>query len=637
MNIGGGPVPHQIPVTALGGAQIQNPLIENGEPVLLAEGDTVEAEVTEAKPEGRLSLKMPSGQHFTADLMSDRTLIPGQKVTLSVMEVRSGVPAVEITKQSEGSAETFLKAMKAPVTEQNLALAREALIQQAPFTPRQFAALSKAYAAFEGGQKAPRMPQAPPDMRGGTQRHQPVSEARAGRTPSLSPEQAVFMTRHNIPIDRETVAQYKAITQPQTQLGALLHKLLELLPPDLQAHPRSAETVQETARSPREAVRQDPPRLQQPAHTSAPSQAPPQQIPRQTAPVPLVPHGRQQNELSPQPVQQPPQPQIPQQAQPHQRSQQPPVPQQPQPAESGQENPRQPQAAPDIRGVPLPQRQSAPLLQPPQQAQPQSVPPPPQQPEPIPQQPQPQPQAQPPQPVQPQQPQAQPWQPVLSQQPDNAPQAPPDVRAGTPPIRDIIETLFTKIMPERARELPSEMDIPKQAREIGRLLSAIMERSGSLPEQIRSDVMNTAREIVHTLKFAEQIGHCASFAQLPVTINGERTTAQLYVFNDSAEKKRIDPQNATLFVSLATANLDTVEGFVKMIGTGVEADFTLRSEEAADLFRAGLPELSELLEARGYRLERVNASVIKDEPKPPAAVEKGRAEMAGRYKFNRTV
>jgi hypothetical protein len=185
--------------------------------------------------------------------------------------------------------------------------------------------------------------------------------------------------------------------------------------------------------------------------------------------------------------------------------------------------------------------------------------------------------------------------------------------------------------------MPVEMDIPKQTREIGRLITSILEQAGNMPEQTRAEALSTAREIVQTLRFSEQISHCAAFAQLPVAINGERTTAQLYVFNDSTEKKRIDPQNATLFVSLTTANLGTVEGFVKIIGTGAEADFALQTEEAAGLFRAGLPELRELLEARGYRLERVNATVARAEPRAPAAVEKGRLEMAGRYKFNRTV
>lgn len=206
------------------------------------------------------------------------------------------------------------------------------------------------------------------------------------------------------------------------------------------------------------------------------------------------------------------------------------------------------------------------------------------------------------------------------------------------PIREVLVELFAKVEPSRNRELPRELDAPKITREIGRVLARALETVRDLPEQTRAEVLRVTRDIVQTLRFSEQLGNCATYAQLPLSVNGERTTAQLYVFNDSGKTKKIDPQNATVFLSLSTANIGMVEGFIKVIGLGVEADFSLQSEESARLFRSGLTELSELLEAQGYRLERLSAAVAQnEEPTMPAAVEKGHFEMAGRYTFNRAV
>ncbi|MCL2003124.1 MAG: flagellar hook-length control protein FliK [Oscillospiraceae bacterium] len=652
-------------VSALFGRQ--TPLVsENGEPIQLAEGDMVEAEVTEAKPDGQLTLKLPNGRHLLADVLADRVFVPGQRVTLAVTEVRGGVPMVEIAGEGQSSAETYLKAMGAPRNEGTMALAREALIQQAPFTPKQFAALAKTVASFEG----------------------------------LEPEQAVFMTRHNIPINRETVARYQAVTQPQAQLGALLQKLSGLLPPNPSprpalagepAVPRPAPPAPQTAQTqlpqqtqqpqqqqPQQIQQQQTQQIQQPAspvqHTvpaepDAPSLRPP---PSQPAPPTA------QTQL-PQQTQQPQQPQqIQQPAAPvqHTAPAEPDAPTLRPPPPVGDSAPavpvRESAAPPPTPSQPMPQTvqtaQTAQTQQPQptqqiQQPQPASPPvgdnapaapvregaPPPTLSQPVPSQPAPQTAPTAPtvptvpmvQTVQtPQTPQApqtvQTPQTAQMQQPQDVPLRP---EQPAPAIRDILDTLFLKISPGRGRELPRELDIPKQTREIGRILTSVLERAASLPEQTRTELLNTARDIVQTLRFTEQISHCASFAQMPVTVNGERTTAQLYVFNDSTEKKKIDPRNATLFLSLSTAHLGTVEGFVKVIGTGVEADFSLQTEKAAGLFRAGLPDLNELLEARGYRLERVNAAVAREGavPPPPAAVEKGRAARAGRYRFNRTI
>jgi hypothetical protein len=542
-------------------------------PVQFAEGEKVQAEVTEVKPDGKLTFKLSNGQQFLAEVLSDKTLVPGQRVTLTVMEARGGIPAVEIAKvwkedetdaaARSRSAETFLKAMKAPVNEQTLALAREALAQQASFTPKQFAALAKTFTSLV----------ATPLLRS------QLSTVNSPLSTDFTAEQAVFMARHHIPVSRETVAQYRAVTQPQAQLGALLQKLLDILPPERPAAqtpaPQPVQTQQPVPQAPQKAVQTQPIQPQQPMP----------QTPQPQTPTP------------------PPQSSVPQTAQAQQS------PQTPQPAPQAVQVTAQPVPAPiNVVSVPIPAAPvgdvapDVPQTARQQPAQPGGMTPTLQQsvPQPTPQ-------------------------PIQTEQPPQT-------------VRKLLDALFARTAPDRKLALPRELDIPKQTREIGRLLTQLIETSREWPPQQRTELLNTAREIVQILRFAEQINHCTAFAQIPVDINGEKTTAQLYVFNDSNEKKKIDPQNATLFVSLHTMNLGMVEGFLKVIGQGVEADFTLRTEEAAQLFRAGLLGLSDLLEARGYRLERVTAAVAREEePLPPAAVEKGRAVVAGKYTFNRVI
>jgi len=204
-----------------------------------------------------------------------------------------------------------------------------------------------------------------------------------------------------------------------------------------------------------------------------------------------------------------------------------------------------------------------------------------------------------------------------------------------PQLTETLNALFRKVAPDRQRILPRELDAPRLTREIGRLVSDVLETARSLPEVQRSEVVQVARDIVSSLRFAEQLNQCTAFAQLPVQIGKEKTTAQLYVFNDSKNtKKKIDPQNATMFVSLATANLGQVEGFVKVIGKNVEADFSLADEATSRRFRAALPELSGLLEAQGFRLARVGTNVSSGPPSDPAGVERTHVSRMGRYSLD---
>ncbi|MDR1692801.1 MAG: flagellar hook-length control protein FliK [Oscillospiraceae bacterium] len=569
-------------------AQFQTAQIptQEGKPLALSEGDIFTAEVLDVGTDGKVTLRMPDGQRFLAELLTDRPLVPGQRMTLTVSSVRDGIPRVEISGEGTASADTFLKAAHAPKNDLTTALAREILHQRTPFTPKQFEALTRAAAAH----------------------------------PELEPEQAVFMARHRIPITPENIAQYRALSEPQSQLGALLQKLLDLLPDPPQQPTQLQQPAQQTAQPTSEQPIQA---QQQPTAQPAP---PPTDATAQTAPVPQQAQqpGTQQTTVQQQPQQPAAQQPIAQPVPAAQQSVPMPLPQNPAPAAPVYIPPTDAPA----QTTPVPQAQQPST----QQTAVQTQQPAAQQPIPVPQ-PIVQQSASPQQPIAqpvPQQPQ-QPVQQFAAQQP--APQQPAAQQTEIPRLLDAI---FTKVA--RGRALPREMDAPRQTREIGRMLARVVEAAQEMPEGTRSEVMKAARDIVENLRFSDQLNHCAAFAQLPLTLNGERTTAQLYVFNDSKEKKRIDPHNATVFVSLATANLGNVEGFIKVIGTGVDADFALQTEEAARLFRAGLPELNTMLELYGYRLERVNATAERPpDPSTPAKVEKGRAVRAERYRFNRTV
>ncbi len=655
-------------------AQLQaqtTPRDASGEPLMLEEGDTFSAEVLDAKPDGTVSLRMPNGQRFLAELMTERSIVPGQRMTLSVTSVRDGMPMVEIAGEGASSVETFLRAMNAPKNDLTTALAREVLRQHTPFTPKQFTALTRAAAAF----------------------------------PTLEPEQAVFMARYRIPITKENIIQYRALSQPQEQLGALLQKLLDVLPdiPNVgrqetpvvvngRDNPGPTTQPQQTTQTPVGTVAPDRPLTDTPVVVNGRDNPAPTAQPQQTTqpPVGTVAPDRPQTQQPTAQTQQPqpaaPLPNAPDTPaptnHPQQTTQQPiaqpsaaPLPNAPDSpvvvnGRAGTPTPtNQPQSTTQLQQIqqPIAQQPAAPLPNAPDTpvvvngrdnpaptTTPQSTP----QTQPTPQPPvgtvapdrpqtdNPAPQTQQPQPAAPL-PNA-PDTPVVANGRDNPaptqqtqqPSQPPvgtvaPDRPQTADIPRLLDEIFTKV--ERGRALPREMDAPRQTREIGRMLASVIEAARELPEGVRTEVMKAARDIVENLRFSDQLNHCTSFAQLPLMLNGERTTAQLYVFNDSKEKKRIDPHNATVFVSLTTANLGTVEGFVKVIGTGVDADFSLQTEDAARLFRAGLPELGAMLEAQGYRLERVNASAEKPAPSTPAKVEKGRSVRAERYRFNRTV
>ena len=174
-------------------------------------------------------------------------------------------------------------------------------------------------------------------------------------------------------------------------------------------------------------------------------------------------------------------------------------------------------------------------------------------------------------------------------------------------------------------------------RELSELLEAVERRAAELPRAERAEVVKTARQIEQHVKFLEHINNFTSYIQIPLQIGGKRETAELYVFNDAKGRRRIDPANTTLFLSLNTANLGRVESFVKLIGKHAECDFTLADEQTAAQFAGSMGQLAQGLEALGYTLARTSAKTAAAPPRDVLDIDREHTEMLGRYTFNRVI
>lgn len=217
------------------------------------------------------------------------------------------------------------------------------------------------------------------------------------------------------------------------------------------------------------------------------------------------------------------------------------------------------------------------------------------------------------------------------------PEAGPSGHApGADPLRTMLRDLYKKVDAQRGDRLARELEAPALKRELAKFVSEFESRSGRYTEATGRAVRGALRDMEQSLKFMEQVNNFTAYVQIPLHIGGADTTAELYVFNDSREKRKIDPENATLFLSLGTAGIGRVEVFVKVVGNQVECDFGLENRELPAFFSGHMQELSALLEAAGYRLTRA-AAAFAEQPADVIEIAKRRPEVSQRYTLDRSI
>lgn len=111
------------------------------------------------------------------------------------------------------------------------------------------------------------------------------------------------------------------------------------------------------------------------------------------------------------------------------------------------------------------------------------------------------------------------------------------------------------------------------------------------------------------------------YYQLPVNLGGDRGTAELYVMKRKQGRKRIDPNDTTIFLSLDTQNMGRVEALLDVKGNGISIDLRTESQAAADFIRNNITGLYSGISECGYKLVNVNYAIISG-PAVPTEQEK---------------
>lgn len=132
------------------------------------------------------------------------------------------------------------------------------------------------------------------------------------------------------------------------------------------------------------------------------------------------------------------------------------------------------------------------------------------------------------------------------------------------------------------------------------------------------NLSQSLNQLNQNLQFLDQMSHIMPYVQLPLKMNGEAQTGDLYVY---AKKKNLtdDSDNITALLRLDMKYLGFMEVFVKLEGTNnVTTDFCMEREDVIDFMEKNMDQLTDRLSDRGYN---INANVRHKEVKEDVSKE----------------
>ncbi len=129
----------------------------------------------------------------------------------------------------------------------------------------------------------------------------------------------------------------------------------------------------------------------------------------------------------------------------------------------------------------------------------------------------------------------------------------------------------------------------------------------------KNEVLNKIDNIQNNLKFINDLNNHSTYIQIPLNILGEKTTGELYVLMKGSKGKKIDPQNASVLVSLNTPNLGQIDSLINVNKKNISLNIRVEEQSIISFIKGNYIQLYNSLLDKGYKLVDVKYRLIEEE------------------------
>ena len=163
-------------------------------------------------------------------------------------------------------------------------------------------------------------------------------------------------------------------------------------------------------------------------------------------------------------------------------------------------------------------------------------------------------------------------------------------------IKEVIKNIFLN-----PKQLENQEDVKEQMRDIiklGEKLELLLNKNSINDNEINSTLTN----LKDNIDFLKSVNEYNNYLQIPVVINNNNTTAEIYVYKEGSRKKKIDPENATILISLDLKNIGHIESMIVINRKNINVTFRLLDKKTGDILSNKSDDLKNSLEAKGFNL-----------------------------------
>ena len=185
-------------------------------------------------------------------------------------------------------------------------------------------------------------------------------------------------------------------------------------------------------------------------------------------------------------------------------------------------------------------------------------------------------------------------------------------------LQEEIKDVFVKLGSDT---LGKDIDVAKLYKGLVHKLENLREVTAQANISAKTEIFNKIDSLSDNLRFLNEINNQNTYAQIPIQMGSHKTTGELYILKRDSKRKKNNPEDATLFLSLSTQNIGQVESLISIRKKNVSIQMRVEDKQIIDFIKENYKELYLLLGEKGFKLVDVKYKLI-DEPSNPVNIQK---------------
>lgn len=175
------------------------------------------------------------------------------------------------------------------------------------------------------------------------------------------------------------------------------------------------------------------------------------------------------------------------------------------------------------------------------------------------------------------------------------------------PLREAIHTILKAV---HIHQTMDAFEFQKQLKSLNQELAALSAQTEDSATG-NQKVMDSLTEVKNSLDFLGRLSESASYLHVPVNLGQGTKPMDLFIQRDKSGKKKVNPKDTRIFISLATNHMETVQCMVEVQEKKLNIGFKLSDAGGLDLIGKYFEPLKVSLSQLGYSEVMIHGTVYK--------------------------